>query len=238
MKAAMLYLLAALMLALIVAVAWWQQLATQPKEHTIRSGETLASIATDLGVEPVAIAEVNGAEVDEIVVRPGETILVPTVPETGAGVWLAHLAGVVAEIGGVLLSFWLGLVAGIVPRAYRQRILGISAALGVASYAASHAGVEEAISVTPGFIFDSVKDGFMWAAAFPLFAAAFGMRDREGAAAGGEGGSGAGAGAGAGGAGGGGGGTASGAHVPGSPPERSAPGEAPAEDRSAEPDRG
>lgn len=179
MKGALLYILAGLMLVLIVSVAWWERLAEQPSEHIVRQGETLTSISTDLGVEPGAIADANGVEVNEIIIRPGVTILVPKVPTTGTGVWLAHGAGIIAEITGVLLSFWLGLVAGIVPRGYRQQILGISAALGVASYAANYAGTDQAISITPGFLFTSIKDGFMWAAAFPLFAAAFGMRQND-----------------------------------------------------------
>ncbi len=180
MKAAVLYVLAGLMLALIVSVAWWTRLAEKPSEHTVRQGETIETLAADFGVEPELIARTNGTTVDEFNIRPGEPVLVPAVPATGSGVWLAHGAGIVAEIGGVLLSFWLALVAGIVVRGYRQQILGISVALGIASYAASHAGVDQAIAITPGFLFASMKDGFMWAAAFPLFAAAFGMKEREG----------------------------------------------------------
>ena len=184
MKSALLYVLAALMLALIVSVAWWTRLAEQPQHYVIGSGDTVESISAAYDVEIELLAEANGTDEEDLVIVPGESIMIPAAPATGANVWLAHGAGIGAEIGGVLLSFWLSLVAGLLPRGYRKQMFGISAALGLASYAGSHAGVEQAISLTPGFLFDAIKDGFMWAAAFPMFAAAFGMRDRDGAGSG------------------------------------------------------
>ena len=68
-------------------------------------------------------------------------------------------------------------IMGLVPKSIRGQILGISLVLGIASYSAAMATRVVNPPLTPQFVFGAVKDGFVWAAAFPMFARAFGMRD-------------------------------------------------------------
>jgi LysM repeat protein len=170
-----LYLLAAVFLAAIISLAWWTRLAETPRVHEVRTGETLDGIADEYEVSPADLAEANDDTVSTIVIEPGETLVVPTTPPSGLDVWYAHAAGLGAEILGVLLSFWLALIAGMTPSGYRKQILGISVVLGIASYASTWAVTDAVPLLTPRFVFSALKDGFAWSAAFPMFAAAFGF---------------------------------------------------------------
>ncbi len=178
MKQGLLYLLGAILLVLIVSVAWWSREMERdlaPRLYTVGEGETAETIATDLGVGAADLAAANNATVEEFKPRPGHVILVPAPELSALDVWKAHLTGLVAEVLGVLMSFWLALVAGLLPATYRRQILGIALVLGVASYAASHGIATGAPQLTPQFVFGAIKDGFAWSAAFPLFARAFGF---------------------------------------------------------------
>jgi hypothetical protein len=176
MKTALLYVLGGLMLALVVSVAWWTRLVVEPTPHQIAAGETVVGISRDRGVTMEAIAEANNLSVGQLeALDTGEIVAIPPRTPSGLDVWKVHGVGLGAEILGVLLSFWLALVAGLLPKGYRQQMFGISAALGLASYAGSHAVAAETPLLTPEFVFGSVKDGFAWAAAFPLFASVFGV---------------------------------------------------------------
>jgi hypothetical protein len=95
-------------------------------------------------------------------------------------VWLVHVVGLLSETFGVFLSFYLARAAGMVPQRLRGQILTLSLVLGIASYATTNAAAIVTPTLTPPFVFSAIKDGFVWAAAFPMFASAFGMAD-EGA---------------------------------------------------------
>lgn len=175
MRSALLYLLAAVFLAGIVSLAWWTHEAEAPRARVVRQGDTVVGLAEQYGVEPAALAEANDATTATLELEPGTTIAVPLAEPTGLGVWYAHGVGLGAEILGVLLSFWLALIAGMAPAGFRRQILGISVVLGIASYASTWAVTDAAPMITPRFVFAALKDGFAWSAAFPMFAAAFGF---------------------------------------------------------------
>jgi len=174
-RSALLYLLAAVFLAAIVSLAWWTWLTEAPRLHEVRAGETLDGIAQEYEVSPADLAEANDDTVSTIVIEPGETLKVPPPPPSVLNMWSAHAAGLGAEILGVLLSFWLALIAGMAPAGYRKQIFGISVVLGIASYASTWAVTDAVPLLTPRFVFSALKDGFAWSAAFPMFAAAFGF---------------------------------------------------------------
>jgi hypothetical protein len=179
-RQALLYLLAAVFLALIVSVAWWTRevrLGPAATVYEVQSGDTPAAIAERFEVSPAALAEANEAPPGAFAPRPGDEILIPAPASAPLAVWGVHGVGLVAEVVGVLMSFWLALVAGLLPARVRGQILGIGLVLGLASYAAGQAVAEADPRLTPQFVFESIKDGFTWAAAFPLFARAFGVRD-------------------------------------------------------------
>lgn len=184
MRAALLYLLAAVFLAAIVSLAWWSRQAELPGTRVVRQGETVAELAEAAGVTPAELAEANGATLDSLELQPGTTIAVPVAAPTGLDAWLVHAAGIGAEALGVLLSFWLAVVAGLIPAGFRKQILGIALVLGLASYASTWATTDEVPRLVPRYVFGALKDGFAWTAAFPLFAAAFGFGrgQRQGAA--------------------------------------------------------
>jgi hypothetical protein len=179
MRSALLYILAGLFIALIVSAAWWTREfegARSESIHVVQSGETAVTIARAYGVPVEALAEANDEPLETFEPVPGDPILVPADEPALSDVAKLHAIGLAAEIAGVFMSFWLGIVAGLMPRDLRRQIFGISLALGIASYAATQATATTA-ALTPQFVFGAIKDGFMWSAAFPLFARAFGVRD-------------------------------------------------------------
>ncbi len=187
MKQAALYAAAALCLILIVSLAWWNRdfMPAVPAEavetvtrYTVQDGDDLAGIATSFRVAPQALAEANDqADPVKLRVQPGQVLLVPEPEPTLGAVWKVHLGGLGAEILGVLLSFALAAMAGALPRQIRRQILGISLVLGIVSYAAAQAVATKEALLTPQFVFAAIKDGFMWAAAFPMLAQVLGIRD-------------------------------------------------------------
>lgn len=179
MRSALLYVLAAVFLAAIVSLAWWTQQSEQPQSRVVRQGDTLIGLSEAYGVSPEELATINDTTIGELEIVPGTTIAVPVAPSSGLGVWYVHLAGMGAEILGVLLSFWLALIAGMAPSGFRKQILGISVVLGIASYASTWAVNDVAPVLVPRFVFGALKDGFAWSAAFPMFAAALGFGRAE-----------------------------------------------------------
>jgi LysM repeat protein len=178
MTRGLIYLLAAIFLSLIISIAVWTIRATEsqgPGVYTVKQGESAESIAESLGVTTAQLAEANDASATGFDPQPGEVIKVPAPAADQPSVWVVHAIGVCAEMVGVLLSFWLALVAGLLPKGLRTQVLGISVALGIASYAAAQGVAPGDPLLTPQFVFAAIKDGFAWSAAFPMFAAAFGL---------------------------------------------------------------
>jgi hypothetical protein len=68
-----------------------------------------------------------------------------------------------------------------VPRRFKRQILGLSLVLGVVSYSTANAATVVGPVLTPQHVFSSVKDGFVWAAAFPMCARAFGLAGEDAA---------------------------------------------------------
>ena len=182
MRAGVMYLLAGIFLVLIVSIAWWTRefpASPQVQTHVVQPGETAAAIATAFGISPAALAEANRApEAEGFAPEPGDVVLIP-VPNAGRMATIGvHAAGLGAEVLGVFMSFWLAVVSGILPKGLRRQVLGIAIVLGVVSYSATHALDVAVPELSPQFIFAAIKDGFAWSAAFPMFARAFGVRER------------------------------------------------------------
>ncbi len=172
------YALAALFLALIISVAWWTLSVTEGAEatmYTVQAADTAHSIADDFGVDAGTLAVANDSTIAGFEPKEGEVIAIPPVSQEQPSVWVVHSIGLTAEVVGVLMSFWLALVAGLLPADLRGQILGIGLVLGLASYAAAQGVAPGDPQLTPQFVFGAVKDGFAWSAAFPLFATAFGL---------------------------------------------------------------
>jgi LysM repeat protein len=188
MRQAALYLAAGLCLILIVSLAWWtrdylprvsEEAVQTTTTYTVQEGDTAAAIAEAFRVAPDALAEANDKDGPTLTVRPGEILVVPE-PESGiAQVWSVHLAGLAAEFFGVLLSFWLAAMAAVLPKTIRRQILGISLVLGLVSYASAQAVAVKDPVLTPQFVFASLKDGFLWSAAFPMLARLLGIREPQ-----------------------------------------------------------
>lgn len=187
MRRAALYLAAALCLVLIVSLAWWtrefiprvpQDAVETTTHYTVQEGDSTALIAEAFQVAPADLAKANAmADPAQLQVTPGQVLLVPQPAPSLTSTWGAHLGGLGAEVLGVLLSFWLAAMAGVLPRHIRKQILGISLALGLVSYAAAQAVAVKEAALTPQFVFAAIKDGFMWAAAFPMLAQVLGIRE-------------------------------------------------------------
>lgn len=178
MRHALLYLLAAIFLVLIVSVAWWTREFVSRVEvelYTVPVGQTVESMAGELGVTPEELAVANDKTVATFKPQPGQEIRVPPREPTAVDIWKVHIVGLLAEALGVLMSFWLAIVAGLLPTGLRRQILGIALVLGIASYAAVQGIAPGEPQLTPQFVFMAIKDGFAWSAAFPLFARAFGF---------------------------------------------------------------
>jgi hypothetical protein len=175
----MLYVFAALALVLIVSVAWWTKssLEKDAKTYTVQAGDTELTIAEDHGVSVTELAAANEADVGKVPVETGKLLLIPSPSPTPITVWFTHLVGIMGVVLGVFMSLWLALAAGLLPKPIRKQVLGISMVVGLVSYASTFAVVSEDVVLTPTFLFIAIKDGFAWAAAFPMLARALGIRD-------------------------------------------------------------
>jgi hypothetical protein len=179
MRQGILYIFAALALVLIVSVAWWtrESIDRNTRVYTVQPGDTEETIAEDHNVSRAQLATANDADVGEMELQPGATIILPVISPTAPEVWITHLVGIGGEMLGVFMSLWLALVAGLLPKHIRRQVLGISVVLGIVSYATTRAVLPDAVLLTPAFLFAAIKDGFAWAAAFPLLARALGIRE-------------------------------------------------------------
>ncbi len=185
MRAAALYLVGAVLLVAIVSIAWWTRGFLPPPPapdavrttYTAQAGDTVDSVAASLDVEAQALADANDKSSTTAALAPGETLDVPAPAPSLVDTWKVHGVGLGAQILGVLLSFWLSILTGVLPKTpLRRQVLGISLVLGIASYASAQAVAGDA-RLTPQFVFGAIKDGFLWSAAFPMFARVLGVKD-------------------------------------------------------------
>lgn len=181
MRQGILYVFAAGALALMVSMTWWTQRYVaehyEAQVYTVQPGDSIVSIANETGTTPENLAEANGGNVEDLKVTPGEQIIVPPPESTSPAEWGTHALGIAGTILGVFMSLWLALVAGLLPRRIRRQVLGISLVLGLTSYATTYAAVGGSVQLTPTYLFIAIRDGFAWAAAFPMLARALGIRD-------------------------------------------------------------
>lgn len=190
MRAATLYIAAAICLVLIVSMAWWTRefipLPPDPSavETTVRyevqAGDSAEAIAEGFKIDLGELTAANPSSMaGDAPLQPGETLVIP-MPDAGLlSTWGVHGLGLLAELVGVLLSFWLAAMTGILPKTVRRQVFGIAAVLAIVSYAASQSVAAENPLVTPQFVFGALKDGFMWSAAFPMLARLLGIKDAE-----------------------------------------------------------
>lgn len=181
MRQGLLYVFAALALVLIVSVAWWTKssLEQDARTYTVQAGDTELDIALDHSVSVTDLAVANNAEVGKIPVETGKVLAIPSPSPTPVTVWFTHLVGILGVMLGVFMSLWLALAAGLLPKPIRKQVLGISMVVGLVSYASTYAVVSQDVVLTPTFLFIAIKDGFAWAAAFPMLARALGIREAE-----------------------------------------------------------
>lgn len=187
MRSATLYVAAALCLVLIVSLAWWTRdfipLPPEPDalttQYTLQEGDSPESVAEAFRVSEAALAEANAAaSIDQLPGTAGSTIVIPGGRDL-ARTWSVHAAGLLFELIGVLLSFWLAAMIGLLPRRVRAQVFGISLVLAIVSYAASQSVATSNPLLTPQFLFGALKDGFLWSAAFPMLAKLLGIREAD-----------------------------------------------------------
>jgi LysM repeat protein len=181
MRQGILYVFAAGALALMISMAWWTQRYSaehyQPQVYTVQVGDTAVSIAQEHGTAVIDLAKANSVTSNGLKIAPGQQIIIPPPSPTPASEWATHALGIAGTVLGVFMSLWLALVAGLLPRGIRRQVLGISLVLGLTSYATTYAVAGAPVQLTPAYLFGAIKDGFAWAAAFPMLARALGIRD-------------------------------------------------------------
>lgn len=190
MRSAALYIAAAICLVLIVSMAWWSREYIPIPPHAdavevtttyrVQEDDTVAGIAEGFLIDETALAAANEiSAAGGMTIEPGQVIRIPT-PERGlVDTWGVHGLGLLAELIGVLLSFWLASMVGLLPKGVRNQIFGISSVLAIVSYAASQSVAVDNPMTSPQFLFGALKDGFMWSAAFPMLARLLGIKDIE-----------------------------------------------------------
>lgn len=201
MKALALYVLATGFLIVIGLIGWsgWRGAPLgggltmhASALHTVTVGEggdTIPGVAGKLGISAESLAKANDLAATATL-DAGTELTVPPEATDWREAFSTHAAGLGAAFIGVFMSFWLSLAVGIVAKGYRAQIFSISFVLALASYAATQASAAGQPVLTPQFLFASIKDGFAWSSAFPMFAWALGIRDRKGGAGGATGGTG------------------------------------------------
>jgi len=165
----------------IAATSWFTWMTVPPPPpaggyHVVRRGEDLYSIALRYGVDVKTLAQANNITSPEDI-YPGQRLFIPERRISRLEEWGVHILGLAGEAVGVFISLWLTRAAGLLPRRARKQIVGISLAIAVVSYATSQAAQKGTVTVSPQFLFQTIKDGFAWSTSLPLFAKAFGQVD-------------------------------------------------------------
>jgi len=177
-KGASIYLLiGALLLFLIADVSLATWLLTPPltRQYVVRPGETLADIADKYKVHKQAILQANNLRPGSPI-QTGQVLSIPLPPLAPLLEWELQLVGLAGTLIGVFISFWLSNVAGLLPQGLRARILGISLAVAIISYATIQTSNREVpATITPLFVLNCIKDGFAWSTSLPLLAKVLGV---------------------------------------------------------------
>jgi len=174
-----LVVLAGVMLGVIVLGGWLTTSSIEQVAEPLPVPDTIDVLTQAAGISPQDFSFGDEDQMS-IAVLDEDRMLIALAPQaTTRSEWLVHLAGLAAETFGVFLSFYLARAAGMIPRRLRGQILGLSLVLGVASYATANAAALVTPPLSPQVLLGSIKDGFVWAAAFPMFANAFGMADES-----------------------------------------------------------
>jgi hypothetical protein len=165
----------------VVLVAWATAVQLDRMASEVAPEAALVQVASALGLDLTGLGGEPGTDtgLSVIAVPGGDVLVIPVSASAASGprssAWGVHVVGLLAEISGVFMSFWLAKAADMVPRRLKGQILGLSLVLGVVSYSSANAATVVGPVLTPQHVFASVKDGFVWAAAFPMFARAFGL---------------------------------------------------------------
>jgi hypothetical protein len=167
--------LAAGLMAVVLLVGWATAVQRDRYLSGIRAQETLAHVVAAYELSADDLMRADGLGVTLTAVPEGKLLIDPAPAASLSSVWGVHAVGMLAEVAGVLMSFWLARAAGMVPQRLKGQILGLSLILGVVSYSTAHATSVVGPVLTPQHLFASLKDGFVWAAAFPMFGRAFGL---------------------------------------------------------------
>ena len=163
-------------LAVDVALATWLLTPPLSRQYLVQPGETLADVARLTRTHEQIILEANSLR-PGTVLQPGQMLSIPTPPLGPLLNLPVQFAGLAGTLLGVLMSFWLCRLAGLMPADYAGRILGVTLFVSAVSYLAGQAAARQMITnVTPMFVLDSARAAFAWSVSVPLMASALGFR--------------------------------------------------------------
>lgn len=158
-----------------VALATW--LITPPGHltHVVQPGDTVDAVAARYHLHPQVLMEANS-------LRPGEGLVdrqalsIPTAPLAPFSEWELQLIGLGSTLLGVWISFSMANMTGLLPGYLRGRILTVSLAVALVSYATIQASRgEPQTAISPMFILGCIKDGFAWSVSVPLLGKLLGL---------------------------------------------------------------
>lgn len=165
-----------LFLAVDVALATWLLTPPLSRQYVVQPGDTLADIARQSRSHQQSIVTASNLR-PGTVLQPGQVLTIPFAPLSAMLYWPVQLAGIMGTLAGVSVSFWLCNQAGLVPHAYRGRILVVIYIVGLVIYAAGqYAGQQLVTVVSPLWVWNCIAAGFASGASVPLVAAAIGFR--------------------------------------------------------------
>lgn len=177
-RGAGIYILIGVLLVFLVVdtgLATWLLTPPRTRQYVVQPGENLGDIASHYRVHEQTLRQENGLRPGDLV-QPGQLLLVP-VPALSVFLhWQLQLAGLASTLVGVLLGVWLCWVSGLLTRGFAPRVLAVTAAVALISYATMQASSASlSPTITPVFVLACVRDGFAWTAMVMLFARALGL---------------------------------------------------------------
>ena len=182
-KGSGIYLLIALLLLFLIidiGLATWVLAPPLTRQYIVQPDETVADIANKYHLHEQVIVQSNDLRPGNLV-QPGQVLSIRVTPLTPFLDWQLQLVGLAGTLVGVLISFWVCHLSGLLPRGLGGRVISLSLAVAVVNYViiqASSSAMPAAI--TPLFVLNSVKDGFAWSTGLLLLAKALGIGSAQG----------------------------------------------------------
>jgi len=171
------FLIGLLLIFLIIDAGLATRLLTPSltRSYVVQPGETLADIADKFKVHEQVIVQKNRLRPGSPV-QSGQVLWIPMSPLGPLLQWELQLVGIAGTLVGVLVSFWLSNLSGLLPKDANVAIMGSSLAVAIIHYAVIQvSGSEMPAVITPLFALNSVKDGFAWSTVLLLLSRALGF---------------------------------------------------------------